>query len=110
MRILKVISVIFKPSIKLPVLEEHVLIIIPDESFHMEKKPMQYYEKENHLINKYTCHNKQLKMVFKSLPSTFMKLRILTFFSLFSIFELNIRVFDEVYAYFTLQSAVVFSS
>ena len=36
------------------------------------------------------------------------KLQILTLLKIFSIFELKIRVFDEVYAYLILQFAVVF--
>ena len=48
--------------------------------------------------------------VSKLLPSTFIKLEILTFFRVFFflIFELKIRVFDEVYAYLILQSAGLF--
>ena len=40
----------FKFATKLPVLDEHALITIT--SFHMEKKTMQCYEKENHIISK----------------------------------------------------------
>ena len=36
------------------------------------------------------------------------KLQILTLLKIFSIFELKIKVFDEVYAYLILQFAVVF--
>ena len=36
------------------------------------------------------------------------KLQILTFLRIFSISELKIRVFDEVYAYLILQFAIVF--
>ena len=38
----------------------------------------------------------------------FEKLQILTVFMTFSVFELKIRVFDEVYAYLIPQFAVVF--
>ena len=38
---------IFKFVTKLPVFNEHVHIKKPDETFYMEKKPMQCYEKEN---------------------------------------------------------------
>ena len=49
---LKSIPLIFRFAKKLPVFDKHVLITKPDGTFHMEKKKMQYYEKENHLINK----------------------------------------------------------
>ena len=38
------------------------------------------------------------------------KLQILTLLKIFSIFELKIRVFDEVYAYLILQFDVVLSA
>ena len=38
------------------------------------------------------------------------KLHILTFLKIFSIFELRIRIFDEVYPYLILQFAVVFQA
>ena len=43
-----------------------------------------------------------------TLSSTFIKLQILTFLGFLSIFELKMRVFDEVCAYLIIQSAVVF--
>ena len=40
----------------------------PDETFHMEKKTMQCYEKNPFSSIKYICHNTQLKNLYKFMP------------------------------------------
>ena len=71
---------------------------------------------------KYICHSKQLKNLHKFMPmNTSQQIIILNikktpdsdifyFLFFFSIFELKTTVFDDVYAYLILQSAVVFAA
>ena len=98
--------------------------------FIWKRRQCNVLKKKTISLIKYICHNKQLKNLHKFMPMNinqhteyqsahyypqfFIKLQILTFFRFFfsffffSIFELKIRVFDEVYAYLILQFAVLF--
>ena len=87
----------------------------PIEHFTWKRRKSNVMKKKAILSIKYICHNKQLKNLHKFIPMnisqqfitikklwTLKKLQILTFLVFFSIFELRITVFDDIYAYLIL--------
>ena len=80
---------------------------------------MQCHEKENHLIIKIHLSQQTAKNFYKFMPMNINQ-HIITLniektphsdiFKFYFNFELKIAVFDDVYAYLILQSAVVFPS
>ena len=90
------------------------------EHFKWKRRKYNVMKKKTISSIKYICHNKQLKNLHKIMPMNISQ-QIITFniqkktpdsdifqFVFFSIFELRITVFDYIYAYLILQSAVVF--
>ena len=88
------------------------------EHFTWKRRKCNVMKKKTISLIKYICHNKQLKTLHKFMPMNIIQ-QIITFniqrssrfwhfLVFFSIFELKITVFNNVYAYLILQPAVVF--
>ena len=101
---------IFKSATMLPVFDEHILNLMKHFTW---KRQCNIMEKKAISSIKYICRNKQLKNLCKfmamNINQQIMTLNIHktpdsdVFRGFFSIFELKIRIFDEVYAYLILQ-------